>query len=132
MDVKDMTEEQMRVAMASPEHLKRFFQARGQRFLVFRMEDLIDAGPWPQQVELIQALVFSYEGHRRAHPSGMEERFTVTSPTGERVQQTVPVMKDGRLTVREIDLLVDDLMRLRQEALAEGRRKGHQHAATGE
>lgn len=127
MDVKDMTEEQIRVAMASPDHLKRFFRARGQRFLVFCMEDLIDAGPWPQQVELIQALVFSYEGHRRAIPSGMEERVSV--PTlGASVMQSVPVMKDGRLTVREIDLLVDDLMRDRQEMLAEGKRKGHQPA----
>lgn len=57
----------MRVALSSPEHLKRFLAESGRRWIVFDAAHLVDAlGSlgWPQGAHWFQKLVGLYRDHR--------------------------------------------------------------------
>lgn len=93
----DIRDEQLRVAMQSGSHLKRFLKASGREWLVLNALDLTDALPWPDGVELVQQAVSAYRDHRRVIPSGWTERVQQAGQVHE-----VPVYRGEQLSLDEI------------------------------
>ena len=55
-------------AIQSPEHLKRWLQETGRRYLVLRTDDLVDALPWPDGVDALIQVLEAYRQQRLAQP----------------------------------------------------------------
>ncbi|UCG51428.1 MAG: hypothetical protein JSW58_14770 [Candidatus Latescibacterota bacterium] len=88
------------ISMKSPEHLKRWLQESGRRYLVFESADLVDSVPWPEGVDTLIQIIACYGEYRRSKPTGRFE--TQTDPTlGEKIE--VPIMKGELLEVDELD-----------------------------
>jgi len=103
MTSQERSEAQMRVAMQSPEHLKRWLEASGRRWLVLDAMALVEALPWPAGVEAFLQIVAAYRDHRAVQPSGRLE--VIFNPvTKERVK--VPQMKEETLEVEELDRVI--------------------------
>jgi hypothetical protein len=96
-----LTREQVNTAMKDPDHLKRWLDASGRRFIVLKSEDVVDA-LWGvgDGVDLFIQLLAIYRDHRKAQPSGRME--TVKDPrTQEQVQVSIP--KGETLEIDELD-----------------------------
>ena len=94
---------QINTAMQSPDHLKRWLEKSGRRWLVFNAIDLIDGLPWPHGVEALTQVISAYRAQRLTIPTGdFEEQVDPT--TSEKVR--VPIMKDELPTYEELDRCV--------------------------
>lgn len=100
MSKEEMSQAKMRVAMQSVEHLKRWLEASGRRWLVFPAMELVDALPWPSGVEALMQIVAAYRDHRAAIPSGRTEK--IFDPVSHE-ELVIPVMKGETLEVAELD-----------------------------
>ena len=92
----------LRVSLKDPEHLKRWLQESGRRYLVFDSVELVDSLPFPEGVDTLMQLVACYRDHRVAIPSGEYEM------QGE---VKVPLCKGEVLEVFELDRVIRDLIR---------------------
>lgn len=95
----ELTPEQIRIAIQSPEHLAKWAKETGRQWMVFKTQDLIDALTFPEGHEILIQIIGAYQGHRMAQPSGDYEM--VENVDGEMVR--VPIMKDSNLTKTELD-----------------------------
>lgn len=98
-----LTEEQARVAMSNPEHLKRWLAESGRKFANFNLADLVDALAWPGEdpdratVIDFQRVVELYSTYRQTVPTGRTE--TQADSEGNPVE--VPIMKGEVLEPEE-------------------------------
>ena len=107
--------------MTSPEHMKRYLEAAGKKFLILNALDLVDALSWPEGVEVSQQLVSGYRDHRQAIPTGFEVLVTEENAKGVNLKGTyVPEFYGETLTEREALEAIQQLKRhvvaLRAEA----------------
>lgn len=96
----ELSERQMRVAMTSPSHLKRWMHESNRRWVVLNGDHLVDALPWPDGVESFMQLVACYRDHRSTLPTGDTE-VVVHPETGKKHE--VPLYHPETLTVTELD-----------------------------
>jgi len=94
MSTIERSEAQMRVAMQSPEKLKKWVRESGRQWLVFNTLELVDALPWPEGVGTLMQLIACYRDHRATLETGEYEEIG---------GQQVPVMKGEYLEVAELD-----------------------------
>lgn len=99
MSFEDKSKCLLRVSIKDPEHLKRWLDESGRRFLVFDAIDLVDSLPFPEGVETFMQVVACYRDHRAAKPSGRTE--THKNPLGEKFETTI--YKTDVLEVEEMD-----------------------------
>jgi len=92
-----------RVAIASPEHLKRWLHDTDRRWLVFDALELVDSLPFPSGVDSLIQLIACYRDHRRVIPTGRTE-LQDNPETGVAIE--VPVTKGEALEVDELDLAI--------------------------
>ena len=89
-----------RVSIKDPEHLKRWLDESGRRWLVFDAIDMVDALPFPDGLNSLIQIIACYRDHRSIKPSGRVEKQA--DPTlGNEVD--VPIMKTDVLEPDEID-----------------------------
>lgn len=108
MEIKDsrpalmgLTREQVATAMTDPEHLKRWLDASGRRYIVLDSKDMVDAC-WGvgDAVDLFIQLLALYRDHRAAQPSGRMQ--SVEDPvTGKMVVVGIP--KGETFEIGEMD-----------------------------
>ena len=94
-----LTDEQERVAMKSPGHLKAWLKSTGRRWVILNAFDLVDALWANGGVGLLADVLSRYTDHRREVDSG--ETTTITDPLGNEVE--VPLPKRDILTQSEIE-----------------------------
>lgn len=88
------------VAMKDPEHMKRWLEASGRRFILLDALQLVDALPWPSGIQILMQVLDCYRDHRRCIPTG--ELRVETEPTlGTQIE--VPMFHDELLSVPEMD-----------------------------
>lgn len=96
-----------RVSLKDKDHLKRWIEKSGRRWMIFEALDLVDALSWPDGVSLLMELIAAYRDHRMAIASGDFE--TQIDPTlGKEIK--VPVMKTEMLEVAELDRAIRALI----------------------
>lgn len=100
VDVDELARRLFKVSMKTPEHLKKWLEASGRRWLVLDTLELVDALPWPNGVDSLIQIIACYRDHRRVIPSGRVERQR--DPTLKK-EVDVPIMKDETLEVFELD-----------------------------
>ena len=111
--VKNMTpqeraEARERVAMESPDHLRRWLRESGREWLVLNAIDLVNAIPWPVGVDSLMQILASYREYRASKPTGRTEMQT--EPTlGTKIE--VPVMHGESLEADELDTAIRYLVR---------------------
>ena len=115
-----LADAQDRVAMKTPQHLTQFLQSSDRTFLILHAPTLVRGLPWPQGVEALLQVIDAYTSERRLQDTGFFVDETL--PNGEKAR--VPVPKDDRLHLDEIDEAILQLKRLRVVTLAELKRKG--------
>lgn len=114
----ELLRRQEAVALADPEHLRRWLQATDRTFLVLHGPDLVlsletitsERGD-PVGLQALQQIVNAYRGHRLTQPTGDTRRERVRAPDGTESDVDVPVMKDDTLTVPELDQAIRQLCR---------------------
>jgi hypothetical protein len=88
-----------RVAIQSPEHLKRWLAATGRNFITFSSKDLVDSlEQFEHGVVLLQNLVNCYRAHRNCQPTGESPDGTLT-------------YKTDVLTLSELDRAIREMIR---------------------
>lgn len=92
-----------RVAISSPEHLKRWLRDTDRRWLIFDALELVDSLPFPSGVDSLIQLIACYRDHRRAIPTGRTE-LQENPATGASIE--VPVTKGEALEVDELDQVI--------------------------
>ena len=100
IEEKQLSNEAIRTAMRSPEHLKAWLEASGRNWIVFNGPDLVDALPFPDGVQAFMHVVMAYRDHRRAQTGNRTEE--VVNPKTKKLE-TIPVMRTDALELEEID-----------------------------
>jgi len=100
MSAVEKSEAQIRIAMKDPEHLKRWLEESGRRWVVFAAKDLVDALPWPEGINAFVQIVQAYRDHRAAQPSGRKAKVW---DEHAHAMVEVPEMKGELLEVEELD-----------------------------
>ena len=117
IDLKELQKRQEAVAISDPEHLIRWLVSTGRDYLVFVTKDLCEAlepitdDGHPVGLQMLQNLINCYRQHRLAQPSGEMCTENLRAPDGSKSIVTLPIMKDDRLTVPELDRAIRSLMR---------------------
>ncbi len=107
MSMAERAQALLNVSIKSPDHLKRWLQQSGRRWMVFDALDLVDALSWPEGVRALMELIAAYREHRGGIESGNYE--TQRDPTlGKEIQ--VPIMKTDLLEVAELDRAIRALI----------------------
>lgn len=97
----------LRVAIKDKDHLKRWLQESGRRWMVFDALDLVDSLTWPEGVLALMEIIAAYREYRMTIESGNFE--TQVDPTlGQEVN--VPIMKTDMLDVAELDRAIRALI----------------------
>lgn len=96
----ELSEEQLRTAMKSQEHLKKWVEESGRRWLVLNGAHLVDALPWPSGVEALMQVIACYRDHRAALDTG--ETQLVENPITKEMAE-VPMYYPETLTLTEYD-----------------------------
>ena len=86
--------ESIRTAIQTPDHLLKWLEASGRRWLVFSGVDIAKGLPWPHGHEALQQIIDAYRDHRRVQDSGHTEVIDGVA---------VPVMKTEMLEIEELD-----------------------------
>ena len=111
LNTNQESESRMSAAMKSPDHLKRWLEESGRRYLVFDGLELIDALPWPDGIEALMQLISCYRDYRSVKDTGRKESIEVDS--GEVV--TVSVFKSEVLELEELDRVIRYLIGVASE-----------------
>lgn len=97
----------LNVSIKSKDHLKRWLQASGRRWMVFDSKDLVDSLSWPEGITVLMEMIAAYREHRGGIASGEVENQT--DPTlGKDIK--VPLMKTDALEVAELDRAIRALI----------------------
>lgn len=119
-EVKEMSavqrsEAAMRVAMQSPQQLRKWLHESGRRWLVFDALELVEALPWPHGVQNLIDTIACYRDHRAAIPSTtgamVEQKDPHADPSKPRMIQ-VPVTKPETLESAELEQCIAYLQSL--------------------
>lgn len=88
-----------KVAIQSPEHLKRWLAATGRNFITFSSKDLVDSlEQFDQGLLLLQNIVNCYRAHRNCQEAGQDASGAIT-------------YKTDVLTLAELDRAMRELVR---------------------
>ena len=110
-----LSEEEVRTAMASPEHLVRWLNATGRKFLVFDASDMVRALPWPDGVDYLIQIIAAYRDYRRTKETGYLR--LERDETGTEVK--VAMMKSDALTFDELVNCIEWMQVKASEAASE-------------
>ena len=108
MSVQERAEARERVAMESPDHLRRWLRESGREWLVLNAVDLVKAIPWPAGVDSLMQIMASYREYRAAKPTGRTEK-QVEPTMGIEIE--VPIMHGENLEADELDSAIRYLVR---------------------
>lgn len=106
LTLEEQSERLFRVAIKSPEHLKKWLKASGRGWIVLKSDDLVDGLPFPAGHDTLIQLIACYRDHRMTKPSYRTE--IQKDIKGKDVE--VPIMKTDLLEVEEIDHLIRHLI----------------------
>ena len=96
----ELSEAQIRTAMKSKEHLKRWVHESGRQWFLLNGDHLVDALPWPSGVEALMQVFACYRDHRAALDTG-ETQLVEHAITKEMVE--TPLFYPETLTLTEMD-----------------------------
>lgn len=97
---EDRAQALLNVAIKSPDHLKRWLQASGRRWMVFDALNLVDSLKWPEGVMALIEIIAAYRDYRGGIQSGNFEKQK--DPTlGKDIR--VSIQKTDHLEVPELD-----------------------------
>lgn len=112
LSVDERVKRLFNVSIKNKDHLKKWLEASGRRWLVFEALDLVDALPWTEGVDDLMRVVACYRNHRSQIPTGRVE--VQKDPTlGKQVE--VPTMKTDLLEIEELDRCIRNLIRQASE-----------------
>lgn len=97
-----------RVAMESPDHLRRWLRETGREWLALNSMDLVRSLPWPHGVESLVQILACYREYRATQPTDRTER-QVEPSLGTEIE--VPVMRGEALEADELDQAIHYLVR---------------------
>jgi hypothetical protein len=103
-ETEKLTEEQLRTAIRSPEHLRRWVLQEAP-FVVFKGTDMVDALPYPSGHEAFQHFVSAYRSQRIDIEDDEQVRRRGVDPISRETLE-VPGKKHDMLTVDEFADLV--------------------------
>ena len=112
LSMDEKTKRLLRIALKDPEHLKRWLQETGRRWMVLDSVDLVDALPWPDGVDALIQILACYRDHRQGRSSGRTEKMK-DPILGRQVE--VPIMKTDVLEIEEMDRAIRHLIRQASE-----------------
>lgn len=93
-----------RVSMKSKEHMIRWLEETGRRYLLLDAKDLVDALPFPDGCEALQVILRYYADHRASLPTGKSELTEIhDAKTGQPMKVELPTFKSEVLEVVELD-----------------------------
>lgn len=108
LSLEEQAKRLFNVAIKDPDHLKRWLEATGRRWLIFDTLELVDSLPYPEGLDYLMQIIACYRDYRRAIPSGRTE--TIIEPTlGKTVERMI--YKDETLEVAELDRAIRYLVR---------------------
>jgi hypothetical protein len=104
-DIKGMTAEErmaavLRTSITSPDHLKRWLEQSGRRWLVLDSVQLVEALPWPDGVSALAQILAALRDHRFAIPTG---EFETQYDSEKKCDVRVPLHHTEQLEVCELD-----------------------------
>lgn len=100
---REQVERINRISIQDKEHLLRWLEESGRRWLIFNGRDLVNALPFPEGVEDFMRVIACYRQYRRAVPSGEVERQR-DPMLGKLIE--VAKMKDETLETAELDRVI--------------------------
>lgn len=99
LTMEETSKRLLRVSIKDPEHLKRWLDESGRRYLIFDSMDLVDSLPFPAGIEQLMELIACYRDQRVTIPSGRTEKQK--DMLGK--EQLIPITKTDVLEIEEID-----------------------------
>lgn len=109
LSMEEQAKRLFNIAIKDPDHLKRWLEATGRRWLVFDTLELVDSLPYPEGLDYLMQIIACYRDYRRAIPSGSTEK--IIEPTlGHEVERML--YKDETLEVAELDRAIRYLVRM--------------------
>ena len=99
MSAEERMEASLRVAIKSPDHLIRWLEESGRKYIVLDAKQLIGALPWPDGVSAFAQILAVWRDYRRAIPTG--EMKKCVDPSGAEAME--PVYYGESLAVHELD-----------------------------
>lgn len=109
--VRQMTPEEREKARErtgiTREQLLKWLEAKGRAWLVVNLVDLVNAQVWPEGTEAVQLVLQAYEAYRQTIPTG---DFEVLRDPVSGLDTNVPIYKDDRLTLTELDRAIRALI----------------------
>ena len=105
-----------RVAMKDPNHLKKWLEKTGRKWVIFDALDLVDSLPWPDGVDEFGRVVACYTNHRRSIPSNRTE---IQHDPIEGKDIEVTIYKTDVLEKEECDRLIRHLIKEQSERFPE-------------
>jgi hypothetical protein len=90
--------------MKDPNHLKKWLQESGRKWMTFNTKDLVEALPWPMGAQALAEIISMYRDHRRTIATGrVEKMMQMDNVAGKEVEIEVPIYKDENLEIEELD-----------------------------
>jgi len=112
----ELSQEAINTAMKDPEHLKKWLQESGRRWMTFNTKDLIESIPWPAGAQALAEIISMYRDHRRAIATGrVEIQKHMDNVSSEEVGVEVPLYKDETLEIEELDRAIRHMIGLASE-----------------
>lgn len=112
LTLEEITQRYLNVSIKDKEHLKRWLEKSGRRWLLFDSLGLVDSLPFPEGIDDLMRVVACYRDYRQAQPSGRVE--IQKDPTlGKEIE--VSINKSELLEVEELDRAIRALIRQASE-----------------
>jgi len=99
MGDQQRAEARVQVSMKDPEHMKRWLNESGRKYIIIKADELVDSLIWPFGHEAAQQIFDAIRHHRGTISTG-RTRTEKDPITGESVE--VPVMKGEQLEPEEM------------------------------
>ena len=96
----ELSEQQLRTAMKSQEHMVRWVEESGRVWFIFNGKHLASALPWPAGAEALMQVIACYRDHRATLDTG-ETQFVENPITKDMAE--VPMYYPETLTLTEMD-----------------------------
>lgn len=113
IDTRELSRAQDAVAVKDPEHLIRFLVGSDLSYLVFHAPTLVRGLPWPTGVDALMQVIAAYNSERRLDDTGW------ATQSAQDAAVPVPITKDDRLFLGEIDDAIAQLQRLKNTIVRE-------------
>ena len=109
----ELSQEQINTAMKDPNHLKKWLEESGRKWLTFNTKDLVNAMPWPEGAQAFAQIISMYRDQRRTIATGrVEIQKHIDNVSDKEVDVEVPIFKDETLEIEELDRAIRHMIGL--------------------